>query len=120
MNLFAKAKQWLPAAVQTAAGVTVTYARGVEQVTLTAVVGRTAFASNEQGAARVEFGDRDYLIAVADLVIGGRAVEPADGDTVTDADGQRFEVKRPGTGEPAWRYSDPQRTTYRLHTKRTA
>jgi hypothetical protein len=118
-NLFEKARDWLPAAVQAAAGVSVTYARGVTSLAITAVVGRTAFASNQMGGPRIEWGDRDYLITVEDLTIG----EPAIGDRVTEViDGTSivFELVTPDTGEPAWRYSDPQRTVYRLHMKRVS
>lgn len=118
-TLFELAQDWLPDMVQLAAAASVTYARGVTTATVTAVVGRTVFASNVEGGARVEFGDRDYLITVADLVAANAAwTEPAIGDRITDADGKIFEVVTPDTGEPAWRYSDPQHTVWRIHTKR--
>lgn len=110
---------WLSTQVQTAAAASVTYARGAETATVTAVVGRTVFASNAEGAARVEFGDRDYLILAADLVAANANwTKPAIGDRITDSEGRVFEVVTPDTGEPAWRYSDPQHTTWRIHTKR--
>lgn len=116
-NLFAKAREWLGTAVQEAAGVTVAYTRGVTSITLTAVVGRTVFVSNAEGAPRVQFGERDYLIEVADLTLG----TPKLGDRITETiDGTAvvFEVQEPEAGEPAWRYSDQGRTRYRVHTKR--
>lgn len=114
MNLFDKAKTWLPAMLQSAAGSTVSYRRGATSITLTAVIGQTVFSSNVEGAARIERGDRDYLILVADLTLG----VPRIGDRITDANGLVFEVQTPETGEPAWRYSDPERAEYRLHMKR--
>lgn len=116
-NLFQKARDWLPAMEQSAAGVSVTYTRGATSITLTAVVGRTVFASNAEGGPRIEFGDRDYLVAVAALTLGtptlgDRITETIDGAVVT------FEAQTPDTGEPCWRYSDPERTTYRIHCKR--
>jgi hypothetical protein len=118
VNLFQKARSWLPAMEQKAAGETVTYTRGAESITLAAaVVGRTVFASNEEGAARISFGDRDYLIGVADLTFGA----PRIGDRVTQTiDGADvvFEIKDLDTGEPPWRFSDPDRTTWRVHVKR--
>lgn len=116
-NLFELARDWLPAQAQTAAAVSVTYSRGAETITITtAVVGRTVFASNVEGAARIEFGDRDYLIPVDDLTFG----VPAIGDRITetvDGTAKVFEVVTPDTGEPAWRYSDPQHTVWRIHVK---
>jgi len=120
-TLFAKARDWLPGKVREAAGVGITYARGAESIGITATVGRTVFSSLAEGAPRVEFGERDYLILAADLVIGGGTSEPAIGDRITETiDGSDvvFEVVTPETGEPAWRWSDPQRTVWRVHVKR--
>ena len=117
MNLFQKARSFLPAQEQRAAGETVTYARGAESLTLTAVVGNTVFATNVEGAARISFGDRDYLIGVADLTLGA----PRIGDRVHHVVGGAalvFEVQDLDGGEPAWRHSDPDRTTWRVHVKR--
>lgn len=118
MNLFAKARDWLPQKLQQAAGVgSLTYTRGAESITLEPWVGRTAFASNRpDGTARLEWGDRDYLVRVSELTFG----EPAEGDRITETiEGVDcvFEVMQPDTGEPPWRFADPQRTMYRLHVK---
>jgi hypothetical protein len=115
MNLFEKSKGWLRPRLEAAAGVTVTYTRLAASITLTAVVGRTVFSSNQIEGARVEFGDRDFLIDAAALTFG----EPQLGDRITEA-GRVFEIVTPGTGEPAWRWSDPQHTAYRIHTKRVS
>jgi hypothetical protein len=121
MNLFDKLATWLPAQEQAIAGVSggVTYRRGATVLTgVPAVVGRTAFSSNQLEGPRVEWGDRDYLIAAADLAAIG---EPAEGDEVEQTIGGVpvvFKVLPPGTGEPAWRWSDGEtRVTYRLHCK---
>jgi hypothetical protein len=61
--------------------------------------------------------DRDYLIRAENLPFG----TPRDGDRITETvDGAEltFDVQRPFTGEPAWRWSDAQRTVYRIHCKR--
>jgi hypothetical protein len=78
-------------------------------------VGRTVFSRIPNAAgATVVFGDRDYLVAVADLPAeperGDRIAETINGQAVT------FEVMAPAS-EPAWRYSDPARTVYRIHAK---
>lgn len=100
-------------------GNTLTYRRGNTTVDLTnkAWTGRTVFASNLEGGARIEFGDRDYLIPVANLTALG---EPTTGDRISETIGSTvctFEVMTPDTGEPSWRYSDQTRTVYRVHTK---
>ncbi len=119
-NLFSRARDWLPGKVQAAAGVAVTYTRGATSLSLTAVVGNTLFAAAaEPGGARVLWGERDYLVIADDLTLGvpaegDRIAEVIDGTTVT------FEVMPTDTGEPAFRYSDPQRTVWRLHCKKVA
>lgn len=116
-SLFDKLSAWLPAMEQKNAGVSVVYARGADSLALTAAVGNTEFASNMQGGTALIHGERDYLISVADLAFG----EPQIGDKVTEVIGGAaavFEVMDTDTGEPAWRYSGPDRATWRIHVKR--
>lgn len=123
MSLMSRGMSMLKSQLQSAAGVSVTYTRGAYSVSLTAVVGRTVFASNLQGAARIEFGDRDYLIEAADLILNSATVEPVKGDRITEVvNGATmvFEAMIPSTGEPCWRYSDPARTILRIHCKRVS
>lgn len=117
MTLFEKSRTWLPGMTQAAAGVTVTYTRGATSVTLAAVVGQVAYRVDAEGGRRVELGDRDYLILASDLTFGtpragDRVTETIDGAAVT------FEAQDTDTGEPCWRWSDPQRTEYRIHVKK--
>lgn len=110
-----------------AAGVTVVLSRVNDDGTYAAttitdaVVGRTVFKRNDYGAAAIEFGERDYLIPVASYTISGLGeVVPAEGDRlaeVVNGDTLTFEIMRI-PGEPAWRYSSPDRLMYRIHVKR--
>jgi hypothetical protein len=59
------------------AGVAITYTRGERTLNIVATPGRTAFVSNMQNKARVEWGDADYLIDVALLAELGEPEEPA-------------------------------------------
>jgi len=103
---------------------TITYTRaagGTVDLTGKAWVGRTVFRRNPLGSgeATIQFGDRDYLIPVADLAAGGTPFQPAEGDRITETVGAAslvFEILAP-TGEPAARHSDPQRTVWRVHCK---
>lgn len=67
---------------------------------------------------------RDFLIEASAYGFGAGAVEPEPGDyvreTLADGSVEVFEVMSPGGREPAWRWSDRGRTTYRVHTKRVA
>lgn len=96
-----------------------TYTRGGVSITITVRLGRTVFASNRQGGARIEFGEMDFLIDVADLVISGSATRPAEGDRlaiVIRGTAYTFEIM-PISGEPAWRFSDEYRMCFRIHCK---
>lgn len=80
---------------------------------------RTA-APPADGKTRFVWSDRDYLLKAADLVIGGTAVTPQVGDRFEEvlADGTTKVFKvMPYSDEPHYRYSDPQRTEFRIHTK---
>lgn len=95
------------------------------QIDLTGLawVGRTVFASQMEGAASIEIGDRDYLIPAEDLQVGGVQFEPNRGDQLAETlEGttEVYEIVSPNTGEPAWRWSDPQHTIFRVHTKQVA
>lgn len=104
-------------------GVSVTYTRGAESATITVWTGNTLFArALDEPGASVLWGERDYLIPVASLVIGGTATTPAKGDRITETIGGAavtFELQTP-TGEPAWRYSDADRSRYRIHCKKVS
>lgn len=129
MSRLARGQQALIARQQVGAvtGNTITYTRkggaGTVDLTSKAWTGRTVFRRNQMsdlGAAAVVFGDRDYLIPVADLTVSGTTFEPIRGDRITETIGGTatvFEVISP-VGEPEVRFSDPGRTVYRVHTKK--
>lgn len=108
-----------------AAGVTVTYTQTATGLSaqVTPWAGQTAFRSQPDGGVRVEIGDRDYLLAVADLVVGGQLVTPVIGDTITETVNGApcvFAIETPESGEEAVRYSTQARDLYRIHTKRVS
>lgn len=118
MGLLSRGQAMLNRALKASDGVAVTYARGGQSVALTARVGRTLFAGLTESVA-VQWGDRDYLIEAALLVLGGVPTTPQRGDRITEtAAGLVFEAASPESGEPCWRYSDQTRTLYRVHAKR--
>lgn len=115
--------QWLSDMLGSTDGVALTYTRGATVITITAAsgyatVGREEVSSDRDRGTRKEWRDRDYLIQVAALTELG---EPAEGDLITETINgtvRKFKVMRPDTGDKAWRYSDTEELTYRLHTKR--
>jgi hypothetical protein len=100
----------------------VTYTRGTIVLTVPAVLGKKLLKLYDDiGVARLEWTDMDFLIAAADLIVGGLHSLPARGDlvTITLADGTQsvFEVAPYGPSDPPWRWSDPNQTMLRVHTK---
>lgn len=120
-NKLRNGMDWLAAKLKQHAGESLVYSRGVLSATITAPMGKTLMRldNSQTGGAIIEWTDADFLIAAADLVLGGSAVEPERGDKIRwskDGKTRLFEVLAPG-GEPCWRWSDEHQTVMRIHTK---
>jgi len=118
-DLLAKGSEMLDRTRRAYLSRTVVYRRGADSVEIEATIGSTAFDRTDEYGVVHRIESRDYLVAAADLVLGGEAVTPKAGDRITETGESRvheYEVMSPGD-EPAWRYSDPQRRTLRIHTK---
>jgi hypothetical protein len=124
MSAFASAITAGLAAIRTTAGVAVVYRREeIEKAIAKAVPSDTRVqVSNPATGAVLEIPVHDFLIAAADLAeLTDSGGEPLEGDQIDhvglDGVTRTWQVLSPGGDEPAWRYSDPSRTTVRLHTK---
>ena len=113
-------QEWLANQLRTHASSPIVYVRGSDQVAVTAIIGRTLMKIEDgYGAIHMQWTDRDFLISPADLILAGSVITPERGDTIRETVGTKiytYEVNAPG-GEPAWRWSDPHRSLYRIHTK---
>jgi hypothetical protein len=119
-NLLEQSAAWLADQRDTHLSSSVTYQRGGDSVQVPATTGQTVFRFDDAAGGTARYVSRDFLVRVADLVINGEAIEPRRGDQVIETSGGKVythEVMPFGSDEPEWRYSDPQRTTYRIHTK---
>lgn len=88
-----------------------------------AIVGSTRIEEAAVEGLQVRIRIRDYLIDVADYQINEVQVLPQSGDEIVETIGEVdcvFEVFSPGGSEPPWRFSDPGRTRYRIHTREVA
>jgi len=97
----------------------VVYQRGEDSVEVLATIGSTTFNIDDGGGALLRIEARDYLIRVADLMIGETPILPKRGDQIRETSGDQtyvYEVVGPGD-EPCWRWSDGYRQTLRIHTK---
>lgn len=129
MNLFAKAKTWLPSMMLAAAGIgAVTYTRGAVSVAVEPWKGRTAQPSQQEKAARLEWSADDYLFRLADLeaafaAAGSTYGEPAIGDTITETiNGAAcvFRAMPPENGEQVFTYADTGRAIVAIHAKQVS
>lgn len=127
-NLIQRGRATLVRELAAAAGVSsLSYRQVVTGNTVTldsqAWVGNNAWRSQLDGAHTLEYGDRDYLIPAEYLVFAATTFEPQRGDRITETlNGvvEVYEIISPDNGEPAWRWSDPQHTIYRVHTKQVS
>jgi hypothetical protein len=119
-DLLRLGQEWLANQLKTHASKTVVYARGANQTSVTAIIGRTLLKLEDgYGGVHMQWTDRDFLIPPDELVLAGAQVIPERGDTIREADNGKiyvYEVNVPGS-EPTWRWSDPHRRLLRIHTK---
>lgn len=105
-----------------AAGGEIVYQRGEDRVWLEATWGRTEFQVDTADGVQIEYSDRDFIVAAADLVLSGIRITPQRGDRITlvgedQTDKQVFEVLAPGSAQP-YRLCDPEGVMLRLYGKR--
>jgi hypothetical protein len=101
---------------------TVVYRRGAAEKEVQATIGRTEFEQADDAGLIHRTESRDFLIRTVDLDLGSGPVLPRAGDQVRETAGTQvfvYEVNAPG-GQPPFRYSDPYRRVFRIHTKHIA
>jgi hypothetical protein len=104
-------------------GVSIIVSDGINSVVLNARIAQSnAQTIDAGGSVAVEEGVRDYLIATADLSLGGATVKPARGMRITETiDGivRTFELL-PISGQACYAETDPGGKTLLIHTKEIA
>lgn len=116
---------WLSDRLQDSASASVVYSDGTNTVTLNAEIGQPAVLAQKDGKA-IRFVNvhkaQDFIVARGDLVNASNvAITPDKGHTITRTVGGKvctFTVLPLGE-EPCWTWSDPDRTSIRIHTKIT-
>jgi hypothetical protein len=116
VDLLDTGAQWQTAQNKQFRAQTVTYSReGVEDVEVTATVGRSKFRTQNDAGMFVSLEYRDYLIEASDIADFGL---PQPGDQIVHTLAgltHTFAVSAP-SGEPVYAYADPGRRVYRIHT----
>jgi len=112
-DLLRQGSQWLGDMLKEHASSPVTYRRGETELEVNATFGRTEYEVEDDYGLRVGAEVTDFLILAADFAT--TFSEPEAGDQIV-ADGVVFEVMSLA-GQGHWRWSDPHRTTMRIHAK---
>jgi len=110
-DLLRQGSQWLEQQRTAHCSSQVTYRRGETVLVVNATYGRTNYEVEDEYGLRVGAHVTDFLILAEDFTLG----EPIAGDKIV-ADGRVYEVMSL-SGQGHWRWSDPYRTTMRIHTK---
>ena len=107
--------------LQLAAGITIRYARGERNVSITAVPGTTEFVQTSGEGYMETIESRDFVFPAEDLVLSGKAVLPERGDTITETvGGVEYTYPVLSNGNRYFKYADPSRKILRVYTKQTA
>jgi hypothetical protein len=109
-DLLRQGSQWLEQQRDAFCSSPVTYLRDIVSYPVNATFGRTNYEVADDYGATIQTHVVDFLILAESLPF---EPEPAD---VIVADDRKYEVMNLG-GEGCWRWSDPYRTTMRIHTK---
>ena len=122
MNLLQQGSAWLESTRAAYATQQVTYAPAQgAPISVRATIGKSEFQVDDSSGLLTRLETRDYLILAADMVEDGSPIVPAPGDRISEtaypgAPPVTYEVMSPA-GQPAWRWSDPYRQTYRIHAR---
>ena len=110
-DLLRQGSQWLGQMQSQHCSSPVTYSRDQESHEVNATFGRTEYEVEDSSGLRVAAHMTDFLISAEAFPFA----EPEAGDQIV-ADGVVYEVMDLA-GQGHWRWSDPHRTTMRIHAK---
>jgi hypothetical protein len=117
-DLLNAGSRWLSDVLHEYASRQVTYVRGPDSVTLTAVIGQQEFLiGTGPGRSKLIRSDRDFFIKAAELKLGGELVTPEKGDKVLDFDGT-YELA--SFNDEPWFQADQDGIELQCHTRRVA
>lgn len=119
-DLLGAGSTWLHGKAKTDASKAVSYARGLDSVTLRArKTGRRDQSVDASAGLMTEVREWDWILTASDLVLASVATEPHIGDRITETiDGTDFVFEVLATGsEGCWRWNDRNQTAYRVHAK---
>ena len=111
-DLLRQGCQWLEQMRVTHCSGPAIYHRGESELAVNATLSATTYEVEDEYGVRIAASVCDFLISSVELAAMG---EPQLGDRIV-ADGRVYEVLSLGS-QGHWRWSDPYRTTMRIHAK---
>lgn len=112
-DLLKQGCQWLEQQRSSHCSSPVTYRRGETELPVSATLGQTRYEVEDEYGLRIDAHATDFLIRAADLI--PTFGQPQLGDRIV-SEGVVYEVLDLA-GQGHWRWSDPYRTTIRIHAK---
>jgi len=109
-DMFHDGLAWLAQQLNQHCASQVLYRRGGESIAVAATFGKTDIELADESGLTIASFVWDFLINADAL-----GFEPEAGDVIV-ANGRQYEVMNLA-GDGSWRFSDPYRTTLRIHTK---
>ena len=108
-DMLLSGSQWLEQQRVAHCSTTVDYRHDGDEYEVSATFGRTEADADDGSGLTIKAQVQDFIIAADEL-----GFEPVPGDIVVTAS-RKYEV-RPWGGAECWRWSDPYRQAYRIHT----
>lgn len=108
------------AQIRSIVGKNVKYKRGTDYVWLNAARGNTFFRFEQEDNIRIQYEEREFLIGVEDIVLGGSEVKPQRGDEIIEEYDNKtysYTVIQTSASDDVWAYSDSGKTTLRVFAK---
>jgi len=117
-NIIRQGAEWMRGMRKAYTAVRVTYTRGDASVALDVSIGKSLIETDDGHGATIVVERRDFIIPVADLVLGGERVKPLAGDQIRETVDDVVHVHEVmGAGkEPPAVYGDGHKLTWRAHT----
>lgn len=129
-NLLQRGVTWLGGQLKSSCGVTITYTRRTQSVTLTATAENHEYQIVDEEGFATSVVSRDYILHAAELIIGGAVIRPRAGDLIAETVAGlacTFEVTplsgvvrrtNAGLSEGEYEPMDTDGTLLRVHTKK--
>jgi len=119
-NLLDTGAEWLSDMLHEHASETVTYQRGNDSVSVTAVIGTSYETEVDTYGIVIQVRHCDFLIQKSSLNFGAGVFEPQPGDRIERASGEVWQVQ-PAGGDRGYREtSHALDAEWRVHTKRVS